>query len=66
MAVELLGMGKFTQSVTYHIFSDEDFNVLTAVMDTKIKTHHLGGDLGTSGPSLDNSGLDRLFTFYFF
>lgn len=52
--------GKFAQFVTDHVFRDKDGHVLATVVNGDRVADHVGGDSGTSGPSLDQLFVARI------
>lgn len=53
--VRLEGTGrcKFTEFVTHHVFSNVNWKETAAIVHIEIKSYKIGGDSGTTRPSLN-------------
>ena len=57
--------GKFTQTVSYHVFGGQNFDMSLSIMDSKGKSNHFWSNLPGAGPCLNNPCFERIFTIDF-
>ena len=60
VADELGRRSEFAQAVTHHVFSNEDCDMVLAVVNAEGESDHLGSDLTGSRPRLNHAGFKRL------
>jgi len=67
MTTKRSGQSKLAQFMSYHIFSDKHWDMLTAVMHLKRQTNKYWRDHGTTRPCLDRAliiGFNGFFALY--